>query len=122
MPNGAFVAYSVTLSRQTASATIPDTDAFRPESFDARNGDATRDFDLGSGFVPFSHGKHVCPGRHFAAMELKVATAYFLQAFDWRTVSGSFPAYKTSPVETARVNEPVRVVRRATAPPEAFAR
>lgn len=33
----------------------------------------------------FSHGLHACPGRFFAAKEVKVAVVYMLYRYEWRT-------------------------------------
>ncbi|KAK4147583.1 cytochrome P450 [Dichotomopilus funicola] len=33
-------------------------------------------------YLPFSHGRHACPGRFFVAHELKMILAYFLQNYE----------------------------------------
>ena len=33
-------------------------------------------------FLPFGHGRHACPGRFFAVMELKVLLAYILATYE----------------------------------------
>ena len=35
-----------------------------------------------SDHFPFGHGRHVCPGRHFAACELKLMFAHFATTYD----------------------------------------
>ena len=32
--------------------------------------------------IPFGHGRHVCPGRYFAACELKLMFAHILMTYD----------------------------------------
>ncbi|WYZ44784.1 hypothetical protein EsH8_VIII_000100 [Colletotrichum jinshuiense] len=36
----------------------------------------------------FGHGKHACPGRFFAANELKVALAHLIMKYDWKLLPG----------------------------------
>ncbi|KAI4595736.1 hypothetical protein KJ359_006727 [Pestalotiopsis sp. 9143b] len=36
----------------------------------------------------FGHGQHACPGRFFAANEVKIALAHMLLKYDWRFVPG----------------------------------
>lgn len=36
----------------------------------------------------FGHGKHACPGRFFAANELKIVLSHLLMKFDWKLVDG----------------------------------
>lgn len=33
-------------------------------------------------FLPFGHGKHACPGRFFAASELKLILGYMVMNYD----------------------------------------
>ncbi|EUC39498.1 hypothetical protein COCMIDRAFT_10413 [Bipolaris oryzae ATCC 44560] len=37
----------------------------------------------------FGHGMHACPGRFFAANELKIALSYLLLNYDWEVTSGT---------------------------------
>ncbi|KAI0875825.1 cytochrome P450 monooxygenase [Hypoxylon argillaceum] len=37
----------------------------------------------------FGHGAHACPGRFFAANEMKVALCHFLIKYDWELVPGT---------------------------------
>lgn len=39
----------------------------------------------------FSHGKHACPGRFFAANEVKIALVHLLLRYDWSLVEGKVP-------------------------------
>ncbi|OHF04060.1 ent-kaurene oxidase [Colletotrichum orchidophilum] len=36
----------------------------------------------------FGHGQHACPGRFFAANELKIALAHLLMKYDWKLTPG----------------------------------
>ena len=42
----------------------------------------------------FGHGKHACPGRFFAANEVKIALSHMLLKYDFKLVDGSPPAVK----------------------------
>lgn len=37
----------------------------------------------------FGHGNHACPGRFFAANEIKVILAHMLLKYDWELAPGS---------------------------------
>ncbi|KAF4924062.1 Cytochrome P450 monooxygenase TRI1 [Colletotrichum viniferum] len=37
----------------------------------------------------FGHGKHACPGRFFAANEIKIALVYILLQYEWRLPAGA---------------------------------
>ncbi|OLN97796.1 Dihydromonacolin L monooxygenase LovA 3 [Colletotrichum chlorophyti] len=39
----------------------------------------------------FGHGQHACPGRFFAANEIKIALAHLLLKYDWKLPEGSDP-------------------------------
>ncbi|KAI7784792.1 cytochrome p450 [Diaporthe eres] len=39
----------------------------------------------------FGHGAHACPGRFFAANEVKIALAHLLMKYDWRLPEGHDP-------------------------------
>lgn len=40
----------------------------------------------------FGHGRHACPGRFFAASEMKVAAAHLLLKYEWKFEEGGRPA------------------------------
>jgi cytochrome P450 len=42
-------------------------------------------------FLPFSLGRHACPGRFFAAVEIKMMLAYMLMTYDMKLVDGVRP-------------------------------
>lgn len=39
--------------------------------------------------LAFGHGKHACPGRFFAANEVKIALIHLLLKYDWEVAPGS---------------------------------
>lgn len=43
-------------------------------------------------YLPFGHGRHACPGRFFAANELKVLLAYIICNYEFKTSDGKRPA------------------------------
>lgn len=40
------------------------------------------------GYMPFSLGSRLCPGRNLAFTEMKLITANLLQNFDWTSPDG----------------------------------
>jgi cytochrome P450 len=48
----------------------------------------------GANHFGFGHGNHACPGRFFAANELKIATCHILLKYDWELV----PDTNTEPI------------------------
>ncbi|KAL0955893.1 hypothetical protein HGRIS_002090 [Hohenbuehelia grisea] len=42
-------------------------------------------------YIPFGAGRHACPGRFFAAMELKIMLAHLLLNYDFRLVDSERP-------------------------------
>lgn len=41
--------------------------------------------------LAFGHGKHACPGRFFAANEIKIVLIYLLLRYDWKIAEGRTP-------------------------------
>ncbi|KAI0483871.1 cytochrome P450 monooxygenase [Xylaria cf. heliscus] len=41
----------------------------------------------------FGHGEHACPGRFFAATELKIALCHMLMKYDWKLAPGTDTSY-----------------------------
>lgn len=66
------------------------------------------------GFLAFGHGRHACPGRFFAAQEMKLMLAYVLQKYDIEKMAekpkGSMIMGTNVPSETAKI----RVKRRTS--------
>lgn len=46
--------------------------------------------------LAFGHGKHACPGRFFAANEIKIALIYLLLRYDWKLPDGAVPKARVS--------------------------
>lgn len=42
----------------------------------------------GPASLGFGHGNHACPGRFFAANEVKVALCHLLMKYDWQPIAG----------------------------------
>jgi len=58
------------------------------------DGEPFKKFDMistSAQFLPFSHGRHACPGRFFAAAEIKIMLAYMLRTYDMKLVDGVRP-------------------------------
>lgn len=45
----------------------------------------------GPDHLAFGHGKHACPGRFFAANEVKIVLIYLLLKYDWQIAEGQTP-------------------------------
>ena len=39
--------------------------------------------------LAFGHGQHACPGRFFAANEIKIALSHMLLKYDWKLAPGT---------------------------------
>ncbi|KAI0816091.1 cytochrome P450 monooxygenase [Xylaria sp. FL0064] len=55
----------------------------------------------------FGHGQHACPGRFFAANELKIALAHLLIKYDWKLVPGT----PTNIVRTGFIQKPTSATK-----------
>lgn len=53
--------------------------------------------------IAFGHGEHACPGRFFAANELKVALCHLLMKYDWKLVPGTelTPVFRGASVDAS---------------------
>ncbi|RUS30699.1 cytochrome P450 [Jimgerdemannia flammicorona] len=65
-----------------------------PESFNPwrtlnTNKPSTR---VGTDNIAFGFGRHACPGRFIASMEIEIAMSVLLRKFEFRTISGTRPA------------------------------
>jgi cytochrome P450 len=72
-------------------AVYPDPDRFDGYRFLRKReaGDKTSQFvQSGSEFSVFGGGRHLCPGRFFAANELKLAVAHILLKYDIQLAEG----------------------------------
>ncbi|KAL5483395.1 hypothetical protein ACEPAI_8626 [Sanghuangporus weigelae] len=72
-----------------------DAKEFRPFRFaEIRDGSAEEGtkhqfVSTSNEYLPFGHGRHACPGRFFAANELKAMLAYIVLAYDFKLPDGS---------------------------------
>jgi cytochrome P450 len=72
-------------------AHYPDPDSFVADRFLRKReaGDKASQFvQSGPGYSVFGGGRHICPGRFFAANELKMAMAHVLDKYDIRVEEG----------------------------------
>lgn len=61
--------------------------------------------------LTFGHGQYACPGRFFAANEIKIALCHLLLKYDWKLAPGS----TTQPIvtgSTMSINPGARVLFR----------
>lgn len=91
VPAGTFVAAPTTAThmdaRIHAHAGVFDPFRFSDKRDADAGGDASREQFAATSldYIAFGHGKHACPGRFFAAAELKLMLAYVVSNFDVRT-------------------------------------
>ncbi|KAK6067123.1 cytochrome P450 [Seiridium cupressi] len=69
----------------------PDAETYKPFRFAEKRKDEDIEYvqrarqaaaTTSSEFLPFGHGKHACPGRFFAATELKLILGYMIMNYD----------------------------------------
>ena len=93
LPQGTHYAMAASLiARNTSPWQEPEEfDGFRAAKLRANPADAHKYQFVGTNpyhSMAFSHGKHACPGRFFAANEIKVITAYMIMNFDIKAAKG----------------------------------
>ena len=66
-------------------------------------------------FLPFGHGKHACPGRFFAANELKLLIAYMVMNYDIEPLAERPPNVYMGATELPPMKATLRIRRRASA-------
>lgn len=86
IPEGTFVGVAV-LATQHDPQYYDDPDTFNPWRFsDLReeSDESGRHLLVSTGieYFPFGHGRHACPGRFFAAIELKLMLAHIVMNYD----------------------------------------
>jgi len=86
IPSNAFVSVAADfIHRSGDHYTDPDKfDGFRfvDSEGDEREGHQLQIVTLGTNHMPFGNGRHACPGRFFAANELKAMLAHVLMSYD----------------------------------------
>nr|BAD94560.1 cytochrome P450 [Phanerodontia chrysosporium] len=73
-----------TLATHFDDTNYADAQTFDPLRFYKPEGVQAQLVATSADFVTFGHGKHACPGRFFAANELKAMMAYILMHYDIR--------------------------------------
>ena len=68
---------------------------------------------VGSQYHPFGHGRHACPGRFFAANELKLLLAYMIQNYDFEFLESRPPSQWMGPVLIPPRTAMIKVRKRA---------
>lgn len=84
LPVGANVSAAV-YGAHLSETHYTDPHTFHPFRFIKMREQSTRKVDIvstHSDFLAFGHGLHACPGRFFAANELKLMLAYVLMTYD----------------------------------------
>lgn len=67
---------------------FPEPDAFRPQRFDAEDGDNRLE---SNSLIGFGGGMHRCAGVNFARMEMKVIVAILLQRYEMELIDEAKP-------------------------------
>ncbi|KAF4950622.1 hypothetical protein FSARC_13127 [Fusarium sarcochroum] len=81
-------------SRMMDPEIYPDPHVYNPHRFlEMREKAGTEHMahlvSTSSTHLGFGHGKHACPGRFFAANEIKVALCHIVVKYDWKLVPGT---------------------------------
>ncbi|KAL4243261.1 cytochrome P450 family protein [Abortiporus biennis] len=87
IPRGTFVVANAT-DTQLDEENYANPEEFNPDRFmKANNEGALPMTTTGVDYLPFGVGKHACPGRFFAAFEMKLMLAYIVTHYDvkWPT-------------------------------------
>ncbi|KAI0371432.1 cytochrome P450 [Pilatotrama ljubarskyi] len=123
IPRGTLVA-AASATAHTDGARYPAPDAFDPFRFARlREGGADEAVkhqlvNTSVDFLTFGHGKHACPGRFFAANELKTMLAYLVLNYDVKFAEeGKRPAnFRFGPADLPAHNAEVLFRKRKDAP------
>jgi len=86
--------------------TVFDPDRFTPERESAQTSDESK--VRKAAYFPFGGGKHLCPGRNFAYLEILATTCMVVSGFDVEPLDGEFAVVKAeTPKFSAVVEKPV---------------
>ena len=86
----------VTARRMWDGETHENPDKFNPYRFynmrqEAENHTKAQLVMTGPDHLAFGHGNQACPGRFFAANEIKIILIYLLLRYDWKIAEGQTP-------------------------------
>lgn len=92
LPNGQFIPKGTRLAcstdRRLSPEVYPDPLTFKGDRFKEWRGTEKDNrahlVSTGPASPGFGHGTHGCPGRFFAANEIKVALCHLLMKYDWQ--------------------------------------
>lgn len=91
LPKGAWVTVAATPAKDPSIWSQPDTfDGYRSYNLRQQVGNENR-YQLtttNAEQIGFGVGRHACPGRFFAAHELKILIAQLILQFDWKLRDG----------------------------------
>ncbi|PPQ63388.1 hypothetical protein CVT24_005653 [Panaeolus cyanescens] len=86
IPKGTTVSGSA-VSNHLDEKLYPDPHTFDPLRFVKMASESTKKFDItavGLDLIVFGYGRHACPGRFFAAVEMKLILAYLVTHYDMK--------------------------------------
>ncbi|KAK4183892.1 cytochrome P450 [Podospora australis] len=104
LSDGTFIpkshAIGVSASRMWDPAVYPEPETWKGKRFyDLRsstgNEHVAQLVSTSPEHLGFGHGQHACPGRFFAANEVKIILAHLLIGFDWRLPDGTEPKIRS---------------------------
>jgi len=106
IPAGTIVAVSPYVTHMMPQV-FPDPERFDPERFSEERAEHKKH---PYSFIPFGAGRHICIGKYFAEMEIKIVMSYFAQMFEWSVEEGYTMKYKP-PLNHPADGFPVRIRR-----------
>ncbi|VUC29100.1 unnamed protein product [Clonostachys rosea] len=99
LPNGDMIPKgtrtAVLVDKHRDSGIYANADKFDPYRFQKQRGTETDNtahlVSTGPASLGFGHGQHACPGRFFAANEIKVALCHLIVKYDWKVADDATP-------------------------------
>ncbi|CAH0014500.1 unnamed protein product [Clonostachys rhizophaga] len=99
LPNGNIIPRgtrtAVVTDKHRDSGIYANADEFDPYRFQRQRGTETDNtahlVSTGPASLGFGHGQHACPGRFFAANEIKVALCHLIVKYDWKVADDATP-------------------------------